>query len=118
MGRRHPFDVQIRNVPPGAAICPLHAHAVQWELFVVIAGTATVRTLDGRETVGPGAAFLQAPGTAHQIIATGNEPFSVYVIANHSPSDNTWYPDSKKWNLKPQRKIFRMTETDYYDGEE
>jgi len=93
--------VQIREVPPGAAICPLHAHAVQWELFVVIAGSATVRTLDRRESVRPGEAVLQPPGTARQIITTGGDPFSVYVIADHSPSDNTWYPDSKKWHLKP-----------------
>jgi hypothetical protein len=29
-----------------------------------------------------------------------------------------YYPDSKKWGLKPQRKVFRMVEVDYYDGEE
>lgn len=114
----HPFDVQLRRVPAGAAICPLHAHAVQWELFVVISGTATVRTEAGRETVGPGDVFLQTPGTAHQIINTGSDQFSVWVIADHSPSENIWYRDSKKWLIKPQRKAFRMMDAEYYDGEE
>ena len=27
------------------------------------------------------------------------------------------YPDSEKWFVKPQRKYFRMQETDYYDQE-
>jgi uncharacterized cupin superfamily protein len=113
----HPFDLQMRKVPPGAAICPLHAHTVQWELFVAVAGTATVRTLEGLTPVRPGDVVLQTPGTAHQIINTGTDDFIVHVIADHSPADSTWYPDSQKWNLKPQRKIFRMTETDYFDGE-
>ena len=25
----HPFDVQIRRIPPGAAVCPFHLHLAQ-----------------------------------------------------------------------------------------
>ena len=32
-----------QSVPPGAAVCPFHAHLAQWELFVVQAGIGTVR---------------------------------------------------------------------------
>jgi len=117
-GGGHPFDLQVRRVPPGAAVCPQHAHTVQWELSVVLAGTATVRVSDATHTVAAGDAFLQPPGTAHQIINTGREDFVFYVIADNSPADSTWYPHSQKWQMKPQRKIFRMTEVDYYDGEE
>ena len=117
-GGGHPFDLQLRRVPPGASVCPLHAHTVQWELFVVLAGTATVRVNDATQMVGAGDAFMQPPGTAHQITNTGAEDFLFYVIADNSPADSTWYPDSKKWMMKPQRKIFRMVEADYYDGEE
>lgn len=117
-GGGHPFDLQIRRVPPGAAVCPQHAHTVQFELFVVISGTATVRTDDTTHTVQTGDAFVQHPGTAHQIINTGTEDFIFYVIADNPPTDSTYYPNSKKWMLKPQRKIFRMTEVDYFDGEE
>lgn len=118
-GGGHPFDLQIRRVPPGAAVCPLHAHVVQWELFVVISGSATIRVDDTTHMVAAGEAFMQAPGTAHQITNTGSEDFVFYVIADNPPADNTWYPDSRKWMLKPQRKIYRDgTEVDYFDGEE
>lgn len=62
--------------------------------------------------------FMQPPGTAHQIVNTGAEDFIFHVIADNSPADSTWYPDSKKWMMKPERKVFRMTEVDYFDGEE
>ena len=117
-GGGHPFDLQLRRVPPGASVCPLHAHSLQWELFVVLSGTATVRMEGESQAVTVGDAFVQAPGTAHQITNTGTEDFLFYVIADNCPADSTYYPDSKKWMLKPQRKIFRMTEADYFDGEE
>jgi len=117
-GGGHPFDLQIRRVPPGAAVCPQHAHTVQWELFVVISGTATIRVDAATHTVQAGDAFVQPPGTAHQIINPGTEDFIFYVIADNPPADSTWYPNSKKWQMKPQRKLFRMTEVDYFDGEE
>jgi uncharacterized cupin superfamily protein len=117
-GGGHPFDLQVRRVPPGAAVCPQHAHTVQWELFVVLSGTATVRADAETHDVHAGDAFLQPPGVAHQIINTSREDFIFYVIADNSPADSTYYPNSNKWQMKPQRKLFRMTEVDYFDGEE
>lgn len=117
-GGGHPFDLQLRRVPPGAAVCPQHAHTVQWELFVVLSGSATVRADAETHAVQAGEAFVQPPGVAHQIVNTGAEDFVFYVIADNSPADSTYYPNSKKWQMKPQRKLFRMTEVDYFDGEE
>ncbi len=118
-GGGHPFDLQIRRVPSGAAVCPQHAHTIQWELFVVISGTATVRVDAAEHGVATGDAFVQPPGTAHQIVNTGSEDFVFYVIADNPPADSTWYPISKKWMLKPQRKLYRDgTEVGYFDGEE
>lgn len=118
-GGGHPFDLQQRRVPPGATVCPLHAHSGQWELFVVTAGAATVRTGDGKKTkVRAGDSFVQPPGTAHQITNTGKEDFVFFVIADNLPVDSTYYPDSDKWQIKPQRKLFRMQPTTYFDGEE
>lgn len=133
-GGGHPFDLQQRRVPPGASVCPLHAHTQQFELFVVLAGTATVRTsrpapsavaasvsewsVAATHTVRAGDAFVQPPGTAHQITNTGTEDFIFFVIADNLPTDSTYYPESNKWQIKPQRKLFRMTEVDYFDGEE
>jgi uncharacterized cupin superfamily protein len=132
-GGGHPFDLQQRRVPPGASVCPLHAHTQQFELFIVLAGTATVRTARlapsdvatsasvwsaASHTVRAGDAFVQPPGTAHQITNTGTEDFVFFVIADNLPTDSTFYPESNKWQIKPQRKLFRMTEVDYFDGEE
>jgi len=118
-GGGHPFDLQIRRVPPGASVCPFHAHQAQWELFVVVSGTATVRIGDERQVVGAGEAFLQAPGTAHQITNTGEEDFVFQVIADNPQYDSTYYPDSKKWMVKPARKVFReASAVDYFDGED
>lgn len=129
-GGGHPFDLQQRRVPPGASVCPLHSHTAQWELFVILAGTATVRTSRPvaasasewtpsiTHAVRAGDAFVQPPGTAHQITNTGAEDLVFFVIADNLPVDSTYYPDSGKWQLKPQRKLFRMTDTGYYEGEE
>jgi len=114
----HPFDLQERRVPSGAAICPFHQHTVQWELFLVLAGTATVRSGTETHVVRAGDVFLQPPGTPHQIRNTGPDDFRCYIIADHHPADSCYYPDSDKWALTPQRKIFRMVETTYFDGEE
>lgn len=117
-GGGHPFDLQMRRVPPGAAVCPFHAHAIQWELFIALAGTATVRAGDETHDVRAGDVFLQPPGTPHQIRNPSSEDFSFYVIADNTPAESIYYPDSQKWMIKPQRKIFRMTEVGYFDGEE
>lgn len=117
-GGGQPFDLQLRRVPPGAMVCPLHEHGVQWELFVILAGEATVRVNETRQVVRAGEIFMQPPGTAHQTINSGKEDLVFYIIADNSPADSTYYPDSKKWMMKPQRKLFRMTEVDYFDGED
>lgn len=114
----HPFDLQLRRVPPGAAVCPQHAHTLQWEMFVIIAGTATVRVSDETFVVGGGHVFLHRPGVAHQTINSGTEDLLFYVIADNHAADSTYYPNSNKWQMKPQAKLFRMAETDYFDGED
>ncbi|HEY0968204.1 MAG TPA: cupin domain-containing protein [Opitutaceae bacterium] len=117
-GGGHPFDLQTRRVPAGAAICPLHAHTVQWECFIVVAGRATVRTPTGRFPIGPGDVVLQPPGTAHQVINDSPDEFVCHIVADNPAADIFHYPDSGKWGIKPQRKFFRLNETDYFEGEE
>ena len=117
-GGGHPFDVQIRRVPPGAAICPLHAHLAQSELFVVRAGSGTVRLSEGSHPVETGDFFYHPPGEAHQLINSGSVELEVLIIADNPALDACFYPDSNKWGLRPPGKFFRMQECDYLDGEE
>ena len=117
-GGGHPFDLQIRRLPPGAAVCPFHRHLAQWEMFAVQTGAGTVRTSEGTTPIRTGDVFIHPPGTPHQLANTGNTDLEVFIIADNPPVDGCYYPDSYKWALRPPGKIFRLTETDYFDGED
>ena len=114
----HPFNLELVKVPPGKAACPFHSHSAQWEMFVIISGTGTVRAGKGRHKVKAGAAFMHPPGEAHQLINTGKKELIFYIIADNPLVDIWHYPDSKKWGHSSPRKLFRLTEVDYFDGEE
>lgn len=114
----HPFDLQIRRVPAGAAICPFHSHAAQWELFVILRGAGLVRSGDRRETLRAGDVVLHPPGTPHQTQAGPDGELECLIIADNPPVDVFHYPDSNKWGMRPPGQWFRMTEVDYFDGEE
>ena len=114
----HPFDVQLRRLPPGAAVCPFHLHLAQWECFFVLAGTGTVRAGAESHAVAPGDVFVHPPGEAHQLTNTGATDLDVLIVADHPPLDAFYYPDSDKWGLRPPGKYFRLTEVGYFDGEE
>ncbi len=117
-GGGHPFDLQLRRIPPGKSVCPFHVHYVQWELFVVRAGTGTVRVGDERHEVRAGDVFLHPPGEAHQILNPGPADLEVLIITDNPILDAFSYPDSDKWGIRPPGKIFRLTEANYFDGEE
>lgn len=117
-GGGHPFDLEQVTVPPGKTAWPFHSHAAQWEMYLVQSGRGSARSDEGVEDVGPGDCWIVPPGRAHQLTNTGDEPLVYLVIADHSPADVIHYPDSNKWFVKPERKSFRMEETDYYEGEE
>jgi len=114
----HPFDLQIRRVPPGSAVCPFHAHLAQWELYVVRYGAGTVRDGDETYLVNPGDVFIHPPTVPHQLINTSTVDLEVLIVADHPPLDAFFYPDSNKWGLRPPGNYFRITETDYFDAEE
>ncbi|MBP6508499.1 MAG: cupin domain-containing protein [Opitutaceae bacterium] len=117
-GGGHPFDLQFRRVAPGTAICPYHSHSLQWELFVFTAGRGSVRTPDGLRAVGPGDIVLHPPGQPHQTLAAADSELECLIIADNPPEDLFRYPDSNKWGVRTHGKYFRLTETDYFDGEE
>lgn len=117
-GGGHPFDVAMVSVPQGAANWPMHRHTTQWEFYIVLSGTGELRSEERATPVGPGDCCLLPPGVPHQVSNTGEEPLIYYVIADNPPADISYYPDSDKWMIKPQRKWFKMTEVDYYQGED
>jgi uncharacterized cupin superfamily protein len=90
----------------------------------VLSGHGQVRTPEGEVEIGPGDCFIHLPGEPHQIRNPGAEDLVYYVIADNPPVEIGEYPDSRKWLFKRygngefERKIFEMTDVDYYQGEE
>ncbi|OAM87748.1 cupin domain-containing protein [Termitidicoccus mucosus] len=116
-GGGHPFDVELVRVPPGKTNWPLHAHAAQWEAYIVVSGRGHARTESGSERIEAGDYVVHPPGEAHQFINDGSEDLVYYVIADNPRADVIYYPDSQKYFAKPQRKMF-VREVDYFEGEE
>lgn len=117
-GGGHPFDLEIHRIPAGKINFPLHEHSAQWEGYYILSGRGQIRTLKGKEPIQAGDYLVFPPGEAHQFINTGPEDLTYLVIADQPRADVIHYPDSGKWMTKPQRKVFQMTEADYFKDEE
>ena len=121
LDKRHPFDLTLARIPPGASYCPYHAEGAQWELYLVLSGRGKVRDSDGVSEVSAGDAFLFKPGEAHQLSCNGEEDFVYYVVADNPIGDSCYYPDSGKWAARTEgdeMMIVKGTRADYFDGEE
>lgn len=82
-------DVAINHyrLDPGARIAGLHMHTDQEEVFVVVEGTATFETLDGRIDVDDGEAIRFAPGEYQS--ATNDSDDDVRLLALGAPRGTT-----------------------------
>lgn len=116
-GGGHPFDVALVVVPAGTANWPLHAHAAQWEFYWITGGSGLLVTGDGTRQLRAGDCFVVRPGEAHQVRNAGEDDLHMVLVADNPMADIIHYPNSDKWMVKPQRKVFRMAEVDYYEGE-
>jgi uncharacterized cupin superfamily protein len=119
LDERHPFDIEIVRIPPGAAACPYHSHSAQWEFYHVISGSGVVRHETGRTRIETGDAFIFKPSEPHQMVNEGTADLIYYVVADNPLGESCYYPDSEKWAVKsPEYRLIRGTSIDYYDGEE
>jgi len=41
-----------------------------------------------------------------------------FVLADHHPADVTTYPDTGKRQINPEYRCVRLSDADYYEGEE
>ncbi len=118
LDERHPFDVEILRVPPGATPYPYHSHSAQWEFYHVISGSGSARHASGTTPIAAGDAFIFKPGEAHQFTNDGTEDLVVYVIADNPIGESNYFPDSGKWAVRvPEYRMLRSAPLDYYDGE-
>ena len=122
LSKRHPFDLEWNRVPPGKYSFPYHAHSAQWELYLVISGSGSVRHKDGTTEVAPGDAFIFGPDEPHQLSNSGQGDLVYYVIADNPIGESAYYSDSGKWKVNKSssadRVVVKGKETDYFDGEE
>jgi uncharacterized cupin superfamily protein len=119
LNERHPFDVEIARIAPGATPFPYHSHSAQWEFYHVISGKGIVRHEDGTTAIEAGDAFLFKPGEAHVVSNDGSEDLVLYVVADNPLGESCYYPDSMKWAVhSPENRLIRSEPLDYFDGEE
>lgn len=116
---RHPFDVEVCTIPPGARACPFHSHSAQWEYYQVLSGTGAVRGPDKTHPIAPGDCFLFAPGEPHQLLNDSAGDLVVLIVADDPIGESCHYPDSGKWLVRsPERRLIRSAPLEYLDGEE
>ena len=116
-----PFEIELVRLPSGAANYPFHSHSAEWECYLILSGSGTVRAGRRRTRLVPGDCVMCPPGEAHQLINDGEDDLLYYVIANNAASDVWHYPDSGKWGFALSNGddlYFRPSKVGYYDGEE
>lgn len=112
------FDV--RKLNPGQYSAPYHFHRYAEELFMIISGSATLRTPDGLEIVESSDLIFFEKGSsgAHQLYNHTEEPCIYLDIRTYIGYDVAEYPDSDKIFIAPSREIFNKgSQADYFDGE-
>lgn len=107
------------RLPPGARFCPLHSHDKEEEVFYVIDGEPSIRTLRGSLRLRPGdfMAFPVGERGAHQLLNESDAPCTVLLFGMEDPDEVAYYPDSEKVLVGRRRLMMRSDRLDYYDGE-
>ena len=107
------FYVHVDYVKPGAASTKYHAHDLQEEFFLVMAGTGTLR-FDGQEMrVSPGDVIAKpaGKGLAHQFINDGAEILQILDIGTRVMRDAIVYPDEGTVYVKGQKRTFHLRDS-------
>lgn len=104
------FYVNVDYIKPGAFSTKYHAHDLQEEFFMVMAGSGILR-FDGQETrVSPGDVVSKpaGKGLAHQFINDGGVILQIMDIGTRVSGDNIVYPDEGTLYVKSQKRTFHM----------
>lgn len=113
------FD--IRRLDPGRYSAPYHFHRFAEELFMILSGSATLRTPEGLETVDSGDLLFFETGEtgAHQLYNHTQEPCTYLDVRTSIGYDVCEYPDSNKLLLAPSFEVFdKRAALPYFEGEE
>jgi uncharacterized cupin superfamily protein len=125
----HEVGATLHVVPAGKTAWPFHRHHGADELFVVLAGTGTLRFGEERLPIKAGDCIgCPAGGEAHQIINTSDDELRYIAFANHTRAEVIDYPDSGRiavdiahGNDRQPMSIYsvagKLTPFDYWEGE-
>lgn len=112
------FD--LRQLNPDQYSAPFHFHRYAEELFMIISGSATLRTPNGLEIVNGGDLIFFEKGEtgAHQLYNHTPGPCIYLDIRTYFGYDVAEYPDSNKILIAPTFEIFNKdSQLSYFDGE-
>jgi uncharacterized cupin superfamily protein len=114
------LNFDLRQLNPHQYSAPFHFHRYAEELFLIISGSATLRTQNGLEIVNGGDFIFFEKGEtgAHQLYNHTTE-FCIYLdIRTYIGFDIAEYPDSDKILIAPTFEIFNTNQqANYFDGE-
>jgi len=114
------LNFDLRQLNPGQFSTPFHFHRYAEELFMIISGSAKLRTPDGLEMVNSGDLIFFEKGKtgAHQLYNHTSEPCTYLDIRTYTGYDVAEYPDSNKILIAPTFEIFsKDSQAGYFDGE-
>jgi uncharacterized cupin superfamily protein len=86
------------EVPPGSSTFPLHVHHANEEMLIVLAGTPTLRTLEGDRELQPGelVAFPAGDRGGHRIDNRSDSPVRLLMVSTMNAPEVNTYPESGK----------------------
>ena len=114
------LNFDLRQLNPDQYSAPYHFHRYAEELFMIISGSATLRTPNGLEIVNSGDLIFFEKGKtgAHQLYNHTTETCIYLDIRTYIGYDVAEYPDSNKIFIAPSCEIFNKdSQADYFDGE-
>ena len=115
------LNFDLRQLNPGQYSAPYHFHRYAEELFMIISGSATLRTTKGLEIVNSGDLIFFEMGEtgAHQLYNHTTETCVFLDIRTYIGFDVCEYPDSNKLFIAPTYEIFNKdSQVSYFNGEE
>ena len=114
------LNFDLRQLNPGQYCAAYHFHRYAEELFMIISGSATLRTPMGLEVVESGDLLFFETGEtgAHQLYNHTNEACVYLDVRTFIGYDVCEYPDSDKIFLVPSYEIFdKNVQLNYFNGE-
>ena len=117
------MDAVLASLSPDKFSYPYHFHYSTEELFVILSGSALLRTPEGIEEVVQGDVifFEMGESGAHQLYNHTAEPCVYLDLGTNADINLCEYPDTGKINAygKGVRQIHYKSDTvDYFEGEE